>query len=196
MPIPLPRFPGISVAAAIVVFVGMLFTSAAVAQEDGLAVLKQPGTHLLLRHTTAPGIGDPAGFKLGDCATQRNLSEDGRAEARRIGERLRANGIRIDGVFSSQWCRARETAELLGFGPVEDEPALNSFFDDRSTAEGQTKAVRERLAAFGAERKVALVTHQVNITALTGVVPASGEMVVVSIDEDGQIVVRGRIKPD
>lgn len=153
------------------------------------------GTHLLMRHARAPGTGDPSGFRLGDCSTQRNLDAEGRAQAAAIGQALRKAGVSVDRVLSSAWCRAKETARLLDLGAVEPEPALDSFFEDRQRRDAQTEALRARLADL-AEDKAVLVTHQVNITALTGVYPASGEIVLVSIEPDtGEVVVRGRLVP-
>ncbi|KQT85315.1 histidine phosphatase family protein [Aurantimonas sp. Leaf443] len=149
------------------------------------AAAKAPGRHLLMRHALAPGTGDPAGFALGDCATQRNLSREGRAQAKAIGRALGEAGLAPDIVLTSQWCRASETASGLGLAAVEEEPALNSFFAGRGEAERQGAAVIARLKALDAAgRKAVLVTHQVNITALTDVFPASGEVLVVRLDGD------------
>jgi phosphohistidine phosphatase SixA len=151
--------------------------------------LQQPGEMLyvvLLRHALAPGTGDPADFQLGDCSTQRNLSAEGRAQAAAIGQAFRDRGVAVQQVLSSQWCRCLETAELMKLGDVAPEPALNSFFRDRSTAEEQTLAVKQSLLTR-AERPgvIVMVTHQVNITGLTGVVPRSGEAVVLQVAETG-----------
>lgn len=153
--------------------------------------LQEPGTVAVMRHAVAPGGGDPANFELGDCSTQRNLNDAGRAQARRIGHAFRDNGIKVDRVLTSQWCRCRDTAELLDLAPVEDFPALNSFFQDRSTRDQQTEAVRDFLADAPAGEKLVLVTHQVNITALTNVFPSSGEVIVIEVADDGTVDVRG-----
>jgi phosphohistidine phosphatase SixA len=172
-------------------------STAAQGQTETLPVAAEPATHILLRHAIAPGTGDPTGFMLDDCSTQRNLSNEGREQAVRIGRQLRKAGVSVDVVLSSQWCRSRETAELLGLGPVVAEPALNSFFDGQGDRDAQTRVLRARIAALDATgRKAALVSHQVNITALTGVYPASGEVVVIGRASDGAIVVRGRIRID
>lgn len=134
---------------------------------------------VLMRHAIAPGGGDPPGFRLDDCSTQRLLSEAGRAQSRAIGEALRARGIASARVLSSAWCRCLDTAEQLGLGPVTIEPILNSFFADRGTAEAQTAGLRGLLRGWAEPRPLVLVTHQVNITALTGVFPGSGEMLLV-----------------
>jgi phosphohistidine phosphatase SixA len=157
------------------------------------AALRAGGV-VLLRHADAPGFGDPAGYRLDDCATQRNLGEAGRAQARKIGERFRVEKVTIGGVLSSQWCRCRDTAELAFPGLAKVEPAFNSFFDDRSQDASQTLAARAVVAAWRGPGALVVVTHQVNITALTGVVPASGEGVVLKVKAEGFDVV-GRVRP-
>ena len=139
---------------------------------------------IVMRHALAPGTGDPADFVRGDCATQRNLSDEGREQARAIGAGLReALGTDVADVYSSAWCRCLETGRLLGLGDVAPLPALDSFFRERDARDARTDAARdwigERLDAAGeGVRPAVLVTHQVNVTALTGVYPSSGEMVV------------------
>ncbi len=171
-------------------------TAAARERADALwDALAQPGHIALMRHAEAPGIGDPAQFRLGDCATQRNLDDRGRAQARRIGEEFRRRGVRVVLVLTSQWCRARDTAQLMGLGTVEDAPeALNSFFGRSGEREAATAALRRRLSGLPPDAgTVVMVTHQVNITALTGVFPKSGDIVVLRREPDGGISVRGTI---
>ena len=173
-----------------------LWLPAVQAQDQGEAwrAAQTPGTHLLMRHALAPGLGDPADFSLAECGVQRNLNAAGRQQARRIGERLRAAGVKPDRVLTSQWCRCRDTAVLLGLGEVEDQPALNSFFRDASTRRAQTADALDLLRRLDAAgEKALLVTHQVNITALTGVFPASGEILVTRL-EDGRLRALARIK--
>jgi len=143
--------------------------------------LQKGGVGILLRHAqTEAGVGDPPGFRIGDCSTQRNLSDDGRRQAQRIGAALAARAVRVDQVLSSQWCRCLDTARLaFPKVAVEPYPALNSFFDDRSTEPQQTREVAARIAAIRAPANVAFVTHHVNILALTGVAAGSGEAVLV-----------------
>ena len=172
----------------------MAATSASAA--DDWSDLIQPGTIVLFRHASAPGIGDPADFKLNVCTTQRNLDDKGRAEARRIGERLRSRKITVGAVLTSQWCRARETAQLAFGDGVKDEPAFNSSF--RASAEisdAQTAQARAILARWRGPGTLVVVTHQVNITALTGVNPASAEGVVVRPAADASLKVLGSIRP-
>lgn len=146
---------------------------------DPWSALRAGGVAILLRHAqTVPGLGDPPGFRLGDCATQRNLSEEGRNQSRRIGAALAAQGVQVEHVLSSQWCRCLDTARLaFPRHAVEAFPALNSFFDDRSAEPGRTREARARIAAIRSPSNVALVTHHVNILALTGLAVGAGEAV-------------------
>ncbi|PTT92429.1 histidine phosphatase family protein [Pelomonas sp. HMWF004] len=153
------------------------------ADTEAQRLLQQPaGLVLLMRHATAPGGGDPSGFTLGDCSTQRNLSDEGRAQARHIGQQLRALRLPVAAVWHSQWCRTRETAELMAVGPCQPEPLFNSFFDDPGREQAFTAQARQRLAAWANPAALLVVTHQVNITALSGVFPSSGEIVAMRFD--------------
>lgn len=155
--------------------------------------VRDGGHVVLLRHALAPGTGDPPEFKLGDCNTQRNLSPVGREQARQIGDRLRALGLANAPVFTSQWCRCRDTARLLGLTPPSALPALNSFFGRSERRDEQMAALGRFLAGHRRGPTVVLVTHQVVITAATDVFPASGEAVVARILEDGDLEVVGRL---
>lgn len=157
--------------------------------------LDPTGLIVLMPHTEAPGVGDPPTFQIRDCATQRNLDANGREQARRTGGELRRLGIRQAAVYASQWCRCLETARLLDVGPVQELPALNSFFERRDEQEAQVAALRTFLAGLPSSgAPVVLVTHQVVVTALTGVYPASGEAVLLRADGTGKPTVEGRIK--
>ena len=165
--------------------------------ESALWNALRSGDHFaLLRHAVAPGSGDPAGFNVDDCTTQRNLSDGGRDQASRIGARFRSNGIVPAAVFSSRWCRCLETARLLGLGPVTEQPVLNSFFQDFERREPQTRALRHWIAKQELTAPLILVTHQVNITALTNVFPQSGELVIVRRSKTGTLLVVGTIRSD
>ena len=157
-----------------------------------LKLLNEPGTHAIMRHALAPGNGDPAGFLLRDCGTQRNLDQNGRAQARAIGSAFNSAGVVFNRVLSSQWCRCLDTAELLDLGNVEELPSLNSFFENRSAAEAQTLSTRRFLSGLGESETVMLVTHQVNITDLTGQFPASGEVFLIQVNDSGKVNVVGR----
>ena len=153
------------------------------------------GRHVaLMRHTDAPGgAGDPPGFRLDDCATQRNLSARGRADALRIGARLRAEGIAVERILSSPWCRCMDTATLLQLGPVEAEPTFGNVVvlsDQRATLTAGARAVIDQWTGSGI---LLVVTHGANIFALTGISPASGEIVVVRSGSGGSSEPVGRL---
>ncbi len=160
---------------------------------DGWGALTD-GRIVLLRHASAPGVGDPAGFTLSDCRTQRNLDDNGRAQARRIGEQFRQRGVKVGGVLHSQWCRTRETAELAFPGQVRADADFNSFFGEATQEPAQTQRATATLNRWRGPGVLVVVTHQVNITALTGIVPASGDGVVVA-PEGGRLKVVARLAP-
>jgi phosphohistidine phosphatase SixA len=162
---------------------------------DAWAELAKPGAIVLFRHATAPGVGDPPGFKLEDCSTQRNLSEEGRAEARRLGEQFRARNIQVGAVLHSQWCRARDTARLAFGERAREEPAFNSTFGARQGQPGQPADARDILARWKGPGTLVVVTHQVNIQALAGVGAISAEGVVVRHAPNGALQVVATLQP-
>jgi phosphohistidine phosphatase SixA len=174
----------------------LLFGPGAGAETDRLwESLRGGGQVVVMRHaSTDPGLGDPPGYRLDDCATQRNLSAAGREEARRMGAAFRARGVPIGRVLSSRWCRCLETARLA-FGEAEPWGALDSFFDDRGRGPLQTQAVRARAGARPAAGNLILVTHHVNILALTGIAPLPGEIIVLVPQGDGTFRAGGRLTP-
>ena len=162
-------------------FACLLFPGVAVSSEALWSLLKPGGQVILIRHTlTTPGVGDPPGMRLADCGTQRNLSEEGRAHARRIGEEFRRRGIPVERVLSSPWCRCLETARLA-FGKAEVSQPLSNLFGRHENRESQVRRIREILKQKF-EGNLVLVTHGSTILALTGVSPGTGEMVIVSRD--------------
>ena len=166
---------------------------AVAAQSDSWAVLRRPGSFALIRHALAPGTNDPPGLRLDDCATQRNLSAEGRAQSVRIGDLFRANGIAAAEVFSSQWCRCLDTASLMKLGDVRPQPLLNSFFQDRSRETAQIEALRQWIGQLDLTKPTVFVTHQVVVTALSQIFPGSGEIVVMQHMPDGRLSVQGRL---
>jgi phosphohistidine phosphatase SixA len=164
---------------SLVLIMSLLFSSMASAETDAWEALRDGRAVAMIRHALAPGTGDPAAFVIGDCFTQRNLSAAGRDQARRLGDLFRDNGMDKAFVYSSQWCRCLETARLMALGPVEELPALNSFFADRSQEPESVRGMKDFFSRSTNEAPVVLVTHQVNITAITGIFPRSGEIVVV-----------------
>jgi broad specificity phosphatase PhoE len=189
-----PDRPGY--ASALLTFAASLFFAAvapAAANEDAWALLKTGGQVVLLRHAiTTPGVGDPPGMRLDDCGTQRNLTETGRADSRRVGEAFRARNVPVDRVLSSPWCRCLETARLA-FDAAETWQPLSNLF---GRAEAREEQVREMRALAGERRSggnLVLVSHGSTILALTGVNLDTAEMVVVTPQGDGRFAVAGRL---
>ncbi len=146
---------------------------------------------LLMRHALAPGVGDPAGYQLDNCKSQRNLDAQGRAQAQRIGQWLKSQGVRDALVFSSAWCRCKETAEKLGLGTPVHEAALNSFFDDmrqgpQSNAKLQ-KFIETQLKSKNSKALIS-VTHHVNIAEFIGENVGSGDMVLAKVSPQGRLL--------
>ncbi len=178
-----------------VAFLPVCVAAADTEEEAALLAALAQGKHVaLMRHALAPGTGDPADFSLEDCTTQRNLSSEGRSQAVRIGARFTQAGITEADVYTSQWCRCRETAELLGLGAPVPLPPLNSFFSDFSRQAAQTEALSAWLGERSLDRPLILVTHQVNITAFSGVFPGSGEVVLMRRNSGGGFEVVGSIR--
>lgn len=146
------------------------------------------GHVLLLRHAaTVPGVGDPPHFQLGVCATQRNLSAQGKADALRLGATFRREAVPVAAVLSSRWCRCLDTARLA-FGSVTPEPRLDSMFQEEEASRQRKLAdLRRYLAAFKAPGNLVLVTHDVNIRALAGQYVNQGDMVVAVANADGSL---------
>ena len=151
------------------------------------------GYVLLMRHSYAPGVGDPDNFKLNDCSTQRNLSDVGRQDAKDVGEWLQRREIKIFRVETSRWCRAKETAQLLGIGKVRLNKNLDSLFEEADAlTHPQTAAVRKQIQNHRNKTGLlVLVGHYVNIAALTGVGVASGEGILIKANALGEFKVFG-----
>ena len=172
---------------AIALIAALFLPPAPTAAGKRFARLSRPGIAAIVRHAHAPGTGDSARFMLDDCTTQRNLDVRGREQAREIGAAIRAAGVTVDRVLTSQWCRCRDTARLLDLGPIEDLPALNSFFRNPARTDRQTAELRQFLFGLPPGEIVILVTHYVNIRALTGRGATSGEVFLLEIGRDGTI---------
>jgi phosphohistidine phosphatase SixA len=162
------------------------------AQASDLAEkLQSPDHVLLMRHTLAPGIGDPANYRLSDCQTQRNLNAEGRRQATTTGQWLKQQGVAQAEVYSSPWCRCKDTAALLQFGEVTIAPALASFFDDMRQAPASNLALQqlfaEKLKTKG-RKALILVTHHVNIFEFAGENIDSGDMVLARVNASGQML--------
>ena len=162
-------------------------------QETAWDVLRDGGV-VMFRHARAPGTGDPAHFTLGDCATQRNLNDIGRAQSRQIGAAFAERGVTVGAVLHSRWCRSAETAQLAFPDLAEPEPALDSFFSDRSTEPQQTAEVARIIRDWRGPGALVLVSHFVNVRALTGQTTSEGEGIVLRPTSSG-FELAGRITP-
>jgi phosphohistidine phosphatase SixA len=173
----------------------MLFAAAAPADEKLWELLRSGGQVVFMRHAiTTPGVGDPAGFRVEDCATQRNLTAEGKQTARRIGEAFRARGVPLGEILSSRWCRCTETAQLA-FGRYQLWTELNSLYQDPGARDKQTQAVRKRVAAHRGPDNLILVSHGANILPLTGIHPSPGGMVILTPGGPDGFHIAGRLEP-
>jgi broad specificity phosphatase PhoE len=187
---PARRWPRGFVAA----FTLLLLPGAACADDKLWAQLKGGGHVVLMRHAlTTPGVGDPPGMRLDDCATQRNLSDEGRRDAARTGEAFRARGIPVGKLLSSPWCRCIETAKLVFGRTPEVSQALSNLFGRPENREKQVQAMRRLVGTKPADGNFVLVSHGSTISALTGVALGSGEFVVVTPLGGGKFSVAGQI---
>jgi phosphohistidine phosphatase SixA len=172
------------------VALGLLGASVASASELSDA-LKRTDYVLLIRHALAPGIGDPSGYNLQDCKTQRNLDSKGREQAQRIGQWLKDQGVNQAHVYSSAWCRCKETAEKLGFGTPVHEASLNSFFDDMRQGPQSNVRLQKFISnqlKTKRDQALILVTHHVNIAEFMGQNIGSGDMALVKVDANGKAI--------
>ena len=174
----------------VVVVVSML-SLVGIARADLLSDLTDGRHVMMIRHADAPGVGDPAGYKLDQCATQRNLGEYGRRQSVAIGQWLADRKVQSAKMFSSAWCRCMDTATLMNKGPVRVEPALGSFFDDMSQRDAQNRALQSLIASnlkAYPKQPLIYVTHHVNIEAFTGQAIGVGDIVVARVTLDGKYV--------
>ena len=166
--------------------------SPALADETLWSLLKKGGQVVLMRHAvTTPGVGDPPGFRLDDCSTQRNLTDDGRRDAQRVGAEFRARGVVVENVLSSPWCRCVESASLA-FGKAEISTALSNLFTHPQNRDRQVREMRELISVPQVGIRV-FVSHGATISALTGISLDTAEMLVVTPQGGGQFVVNGRL---
>jgi broad specificity phosphatase PhoE len=167
----------------------------AAADNAAWAALRTSGAVVVVRHSYAPGGFDPPGARLDDCSTQRNLDDNGRAQARRIGEAFRREGIAVGAVLSSPRCRCLDTARLA-FGKVEAWDALQGSLSDPQRRQAQLVEIRRRIAAYRDGPPIVLVTHGSVVTDLTGRDIRMGELVVLRREADGTRAVAGQLYID
>ena len=175
-------------------FLFCLFTSQINASEQAWNLAQEGNKIILIRHSLAPGGGDPAGFKVDDCKTQRNLNRTGINQSKKIGKLFKKNKVPVDQVLSSQWCRCKDTAKYA-FGNFKEFTALNSTFQSpyNQNEAKQLKDLYEFVKDWNSNGKnLVLVTHYSIITAVTNAVPSSGELVIT----DKNFEVLGTIQTD
>ena len=140
--------------------------------------LKEGGKLILIRHSDAPGTGDPANFNLNDCKTQRNLSAEGIEQAKRLGEFFKKNNISFEKVYSSEYCRCKDTARNA-FKDFETFSGLNSTFADTSKTPAYIKKTKEFIEKLDKNKNYIFVAHHTTIEGLTSTFAGSGEMIIV-----------------
>jgi phosphohistidine phosphatase SixA len=193
------RFDPIA-AAALVVSLTIMPTLAAGEPAAAWEALVRGGHVALVRHGSAPGPslgrgGDPPGFRIDDCSTQRNLDDTGRRQARTLGDAFRQHGVRVDRIQSSPWCRCLDTANLMAVGQVETSWALVPSTERNPQAPAALRSLKEMIANWRGPGTLVLVTHGLTIRALTGIVPSQAEIVVLkpTTGSDASPQVVGRI---
>lgn len=142
------------------------------------AIAQTAANVVFMRHALAPGYGDPDNFQIDDCSTQRNLDMAGRNQAAAIGRYFQDHQIYFSDILSSRWCRCTETAERLNYGKWSEFDGLNSFFQGHVNRDKTLEQLAEKLNSLSSDDLVLMVTHQVVISAVTGLSPPSGGLVV------------------
>jgi phosphohistidine phosphatase SixA len=184
--------------AILALIMGAIFMAPYVARADdaqALKALRDGQAVLMMRHALAPGTGDPSNFDVDDCSTQRNLNDTGREQARAWKPFLASHGINQARVFSSQWCRCMDTATEMDVGEVTEWRSLNSFFRNRSKGPAQTRETIKQVNGLEEGAPAVLVSHQVNVTALSGVFPSSNEGVILALPLSENPTVLARVSP-
>ncbi|PKM17850.1 MAG: histidine phosphatase family protein [Gammaproteobacteria bacterium HGW-Gammaproteobacteria-15] len=179
---------------AFILLLSLLLAATAQADDAAWAAWREGKALLLMRHALAPGTGDPAGFVLDDCSTQRNLNSEGQQQALRWGRLLRQQYSGDIQLYSSQWCRCLDTAKLMALSTPQPLPLLNSFFAGRGDGAKQTQALIQYFSQTQLHQPTVLVTHQVNFTALTGIFPRSGEAVIIALPLAQPVNILARIQ--
>jgi len=163
----------------IIIFISLPSTIKADSNINLINKLKEGGKLIFIRHAIAPGSGDPENFDINACNTQRNLDNNGKTQAKEIGDYLSRNKILIDKVISSEWCRCKETA-LLAFNKFETKSFLNSFYSSKfiKNKDQQMKELKMYVKNWKSKKNLVLVTHYVVISEIFDYSPSSGEIVI------------------
>ena len=163
----------------LILFISLTSSVKADSKKNIIENLKAGGKLIFIRHAYAPGGGDPENFNIYDCSTQRNLSESGRIQSKKIGNFFKENKIKIKNVYSSEWCRCKETASLA-FKSFKTKSFLNSFFSSKFAhkKKSQIKDFQKFLNNWDKKNNLIFITHYVVISEILNYPPSSGEIVV------------------
>ena len=174
-----------------IVFLFIIFSTPASSQEKLIDLLKDGNKLIFIRHAYAPGKGDPTNFRLNDCSTQRNLNEVGIIQSKKIGQLFSKNGIQIDKVLSSEWCRCKDTAKFA-FNEYSTFDALNSFYDPRfeNNKDKQINDLKNHILNWNSKKNLVLITHFVVILEILKVSTNPGEIII----SDKEFNIIGRYK--
>ena len=166
-----------------IIFISISTSVKADSKKNLIQNLKEGGKLIFIRHAYAPGGGDPENFNINDCATQRNLSERGRIQSKKIGYFFRENQIKIKKIYSSEWCRCKETA-LIAFNTFENKSFLNSFFSSKfsQNKDPQIKKLKKFIKNWDGKKNLVFVTHYVVISEILNYGSSSGEIVITDKD--------------
>jgi broad specificity phosphatase PhoE len=173
----------------------LVMASPATAAEAIWDAAREAGSVIVVRHSYAPGTFDPPDARLEDCSTQRNLDDAGRAQARRLGEAFRANGVPVGAVLSSPRCRCLDTARLA-FGQAKSWHVLQGALRNEALRQRQLVEIRKAIAEHVGGPPLVLVTHGSVVTDLTGLDVRMGAFVVLRRSPDGRHAVAGQLYVD
>ena len=163
----------------IILIILFLFNHKSYADENIVEILKKNDNIIFIRHSLAPGSGDPENINLNDCKTQRNLNSEGIKQSKKIGNFFKKNNIRVEHIFSSEWCRCKDTA-FYAFENFKTFDALNSFYSEKfyKNKNKQIKKLKKFINDWDDSSNLVLVTHYVVILEILGIGAGSGEIII------------------
>ena len=163
----------------IILIILFLFNYKSYAEENTVEILKKNNNIIFIRHSLAPGSGDPENIDLKDCKTQRNLNNEGIKQSKKIGNFFKKNNIKVEHIFSSEWCRCKDTA-FYAFDNYKTFNALNSFYSEQfyKNKNKQIKNLKKFISNWDNNSNLVLVTHYVVILEMLGIGTGSGEIII------------------
>ena len=164
---------------SILFILNLFISNTVIADQSVIKELQKGGKIVFIRHSLAPGNGDPDNIDLKKCNTQRNLNQEGIEQSKKIGKIFKDNNIQIDKVLSSEWCRCKDTARFA-FNKYDTFKGLNSFYQEKfyKYKDKQIKNLKKFILEWNSEKNLVLVTHFVVISEIFNVGVSSGEMIV------------------